>query len=511
MTPAMLLVLLASPFSAAASADPPKETGVIIVGAGMAGITAARQLQAAGVPYVVLEAQDRIGGRAIVDARFETPIDLGGAWVHGVETNPLTPWVHGAGRTLVPTDVDATHHVYLNGRFARAHELAVFSCILEVFEENLASAVSPSRSDIPPKALDEYVDGSAAGDHLPEEGACEEEVAALSVGDWTFDQLRELAALNVGPLESAVELSRNATPDAANFEAGQDSLILGGYGAFVADFAKPIAGAVQLNQRVKKIEYKDQGVTVTTDKGTWKGDRVLVTVSTGLLADKERGIAFSPELPSEKQEAIQHLPMGVLNKVIMQFDGENPKMRWPTDAGATLDDRWVLYGGDPANHEDDLAFVFRPGGSDIIIAFVGGDRAISWEKAEKGTPFTDAALNAVSDMCDCQARDALELKVETRWATSPISLGAYSAAVPSTTNWRAVLARPVADRVYFAGEATYNSQYNGSYAAAYSSALVASQAILESLCAQGGPQARPAYCIGGWPAAETSAPVKSKK
>ena len=98
--------------------------------------------------------------------------------------------------------------------------------------------------------------------------------------------------------------------------------------------------------------------------------------------------------------------------------------------------------------------------------------------------YAHTALAALSEMCGCDASAAIKDHVETHWASDPISLGAYSAALPGSTDWRAVLARPVADRLYFAGEATYNAQYNGSYAGAYSSGIVASLEILDSLRAQ---------------------------
>lgn len=489
-----------------ATCDKGVSADVIIVGAGMAGLTAARQLEAAGVSYVVVEAQNRIGGRAIVqEAGLEMPIDLGGAWVHGVETNPLTPYVRASGRVLVPTDVSGTHHLYLNHRYARPRELAAFSCILEHFEENLSASAHPDNGVADPSLVNEYLDSSAAREHVPGPEVCREELDELTDGDADYAQLRALAELNVGPLESAVELSANSTRDAADFEAGNDALILGGYGNFVESYGKTALPHTCLNTKVVKVQTSGSGVTVTAEKGAvFKGKKVLVTVSTGVLL--KGGITFDPPLPDDKQNALKQLPMGVLNKVILQFQagtvpGEPHKLPLQTDEGVSMDDRWVLYGGDPADPKDDLAFVFFPGKTNIVIAFAGGDRARAWEQ-EDNRPFVEATFKALDAMCGCNARTYLQgTPVTTHWASSPISFGAYSAANPSGTDWRAILAAPVDNRLYFAGEATYNSEYNGSYAAAYNSAIVAAGAMVEDFCGRGGAIGlKQNLCLGTWKA-----------
>lgn len=459
---------------------------VIIVGAGMAGLTAAKVLDRAGRSFVVLEALDRIGGRATADEEFATPIDLGGAWIHEISTNPLTPLVLGSGHQVVATDVDATHHIYFNGRFASEQERALFACIQHEFEQSLEEAAHPdARGKAPQDAVGLIPKGSAR-DHLPNaKQACDPEQKALQKikGAATFAQLLQLVELNAGPLESAVELEHNSVADAADFQAGDDRLIVGGFGGFVASYGAELLPKVRLNTKVVEIQHGQPLARVTTESGAVLHARtVLVTVSTGVLA--KRIIRFEPGLGAAKEKAIEQVPMGVLNKVIMGLDpSKDPGFRYPTDAGIDLSNRWVLYGGDLASPDDDMAFVFRPAGKDIVIGFVGGSRAEAFELAGNDG-LVDLAKRALADMCKCEVDPVIERVVTTKWASSEISYGAYSAATPTDdgVDYRAILGQPIGDTLFFAGEACYNTQYNGSFAAAYNSGLLNAQRILEQLC-----------------------------
>lgn len=110
---------------------------VIVVGAGMAGLTAGKTLKHAGRSFVILEATGRIGGRGRTDATtFSAPVDLGGAWIHNVKTNPLTPIILGSGYATQETDLDASH-LFFEDHFATPKELERFERIAWAFEESL--------------------------------------------------------------------------------------------------------------------------------------------------------------------------------------------------------------------------------------------------------------------------------------------------------------------------------------------------------------------------------------
>lgn len=435
---------------------------VIVVGAGMAGLTAGKNLLHAGRSFVILEATDRIGGRGRTDATtFSAPIDLGGAWIHDVRTNPLTPIITGSGYATQETDVDASRHLFFDHHFAGPEDQERFARITEAFEHSLEA--SPHRDD-------------AASNHLPEE-----EPAGLRAAPEgpAFEKLRELVALNSGPLESAVELQQSSALDAGAFLAGEDVLIERGYGTFVEEYGQEVLPQVRLRSPVTRIRRDPEGVTVETRQGELLSARmVLVTVSTGVLAAGK--IEFEPALPPAKLAALRGLPMGLLDKVILEFS--TPDV-FPRQDGAAVENAWLLYGGDLDRRDDDMAFVFRPMGSLIAIGFFGGQRAWELEKLPNHgrDRMIELALAAMSDMCRCDAGRALVKSRTTAWGADDWTLGAYSAALPGQAAMRQKLAEPIDHQLYFAGEACDYSTYNGSFAGAYNSALKSSYQMITCL------------------------------
>jgi monoamine oxidase len=438
---------------------------VIIVGAGMAGLTAGKNLLHAGRSFVILEATDRIGGRGRTDATtFSAPIDLGGAWIHNVRTNPLTPVVTGSGYATQETDVDASHHLFFNHHFAGPQDRERFESITKAFEESLEA--SEGHDD-------------AAANHLPQEEPGGRPVAP---GAPPFEKLRELVALSSGPLESAVELEESSSVDAGAFLAGEDVLIRRGYGTFVEEWGQEVLPEVRLSSPVTRIARdtrENGGVTVETKQGDrFSGRMVLVTVSTGVLAAGK--IQFQPELPAAKIAAIRGLPMGLLDKVILEFSSPDV---FPRQDGAPVENAWLLYGGDLDRRDDDMAFVFRPMGTLIAIGFFGGKQAWELEKLPNHghDRMIELALAAMSDMCSCDAGRALVKSRTTEWGADEWTLGAYSAALPGQAAMRQKLAEPIDHQLYFAGEACDYSTYNGSFAGAYNSAVKSSYQMITCL------------------------------
>ena len=441
---------------------------VIIVGAGMAGLTAGKNLLHAGRSFVILEATDRIGGRGRTDSTtFSAPIDLGGAWIHNVRTNPLTPVITGSGYATQETDVDAAHHLFFNHHFARPQDRERFERITKAFEESLEE--SQHHDD-------------AAANHLPHE---EPGGGPAVPGAPPFEKLRELVALNSGPLESAVELEESSSVDAGAFLAGEDVLITRGYGTFVQEYGEEVLPQVRLSSPVTRISRDPRGaldgggVTVETKQGDrFSGRMVLVTVSTGVLAAGK--IQFDPELPAAKVAAIRGLPMGLLDKVILEFSSPDV---FPRQDGAAVENAWLLYGGDLDRRDDGMAFVFRPMGTLIAIGFFGGKRAWELEKLPNHgrERMVELALAAMSDMCSCDAGRALVKSRTTEWGADEWTLGASSAALPGQAAMRQKLAEPIDHQLYFAGEACDFSTYNGSFAGAYNSAVKSSYQMITCL------------------------------
>ncbi len=557
----------ASPPPPVAPAAPPAATGpydVIVVGAGLSGLAAVRELRHLDprLKILVLEATDHVGGRGYAyKIASGTAIDLGGAWVHGVPTNPLTSIVDHLGFTRVKTDLSTPF--YTPEGIAPVEDRKALAEALEEFEERVQAGAlrtraaqldkeaargstlpqvhGPPKRSVSPIAAAKGVVGKVPAIAKPARapvehagGACQEHPTGDRASDYLpcrYEKYHDLIRGNAGPLESTAELESTSSVDVSEFAAGEDDLVVEGMGNAVEAFgrraleAKPDAAAVglHLGARVTSVRYGDAGVAVTAiEKGApkaYQARRVVVTVSTGVLQRRpeDGGIAFEPPLPDRKREAIEGLPMGVMNKIILEWDADV----LPDDVH---DNAWVLYQADTTDakkHKEVMAFALKPFGSKrIAIGFFGGDRAKRFEALcqrdvdeerfvpEDPTPrpcdaaAIDAAKDALRRMFPTAPFDGHGPRAYvTRWGLVRWTRGAYSAALPDRWMMREELSKPVPFptvlypqekatdrerhlRVFFAGEGCARWIYNGSFPGAYESGLAAARQITESLVAE---------------------------
>lgn len=548
---------------------------VIIVGAGIAGLSAAKELQHLNRSVLILEANNRIGGRAYVGyvGNDKIPIDYGGAWIHGIPTNPLTPLVDSMGFKRERTEFDLPY--FVNDRKASPQQKKAFDRAVEEYEEAVKLGAKSVEDQ---HAMTEFA-CSAFKNHVPVTKICHDlegtipfssrsrlddlchdpapspqefckradkdllvtsDVAERYVPDaMEFRDIIPLLAANAGPLESAAELSNTSAVDSAKFESGEDDLIDKGMGGFVKKLGEGLP--VCLNSPVTEIDYSGNRVKVSAGGRVYEGSYALVTVSVGVL--KKKKIAFKPELPKEKLDAIHDLQMGNMQKVIVPLK-EDIFSKEPRNS-------WILYEGDlskkalafakehklPLVNENRvvMGFVIKPLNKNIAIGFFGGDWATALESqcenkehgSGKSNPncddlsieITESALSNMSGEKSIDGDIQKDQIQVTRWSLDSTSYGAYSVAEPGSWYQRGVLAEPVEDttgtkRLFFAGEGTARAIYNGSYPGAYESGLKAARDInaamtglgfvtLRSAVSQEKPVEMPAETIGWKPAAQT--------
>ena len=289
--PATVHGALASGLRAAAEVLATAPPGpVVVVGAGVAGLGAGRDLVAAGRPVVVLEARDRIGGRVWSVDMGDAVVDLGGSWLHGLRDNPLTRITESLGIELVPTDYEDALLFDSNGAPVPWVRLGdQYEAVGELLDgsrstRSMAPAVEQLRSNF-------------SGDNR----RFLEYVLASEIDHWFAAGPEDLAFSGVHE---------------GSWSRGGDAVPRTSYRPIIDWLATDLD--VRSEQPVRKIQLSPQGVTVTSDQDEHRGGAVVVTVPLGVL--QAGTIQFQPALPTPKSAAINSLGMGVMDKVVLCFD-----------------------------------------------------------------------------------------------------------------------------------------------------------------------------------------------
>lgn len=332
---------------------------VAVLGAGVAGLAAARELHDAGYSVVVFEARDRIGGR-VATIRADTwpiPIELGASWVHDVAASDL------AG-TLSNLDINTAAFDYEN-------DTTLFTG--GITQESLDSATDDIESAI------ESVNGT------------ESDVSIAAAIAANAETINSLALNHIDEVELASEYGANADELSAWWgteegSRGDDLLVLGGYGGVADHLAEGLD--IRLGAAVRTVSWNDDGAELTFDNDeTFSCDRVVVSVPLGVLAAGD--ISFNPPLPDTHQNAIDTMRMGLLDKVWFVF----PEQFWSNES--------LIW-----NRIDEPGLPFREWynlapftGKPVLLALNGGRTARAW--AERSDDEVRAAsMNALQQFID---------------------------------------------------------------------------------------------------------------
>ncbi|MGZ8324459.1 MAG: flavin monoamine oxidase family protein [Rhodoplanes sp.] len=376
---------------------------------------------------VILEARPRLGGRAWTNSDDPTsPIDLGCGWLHSADRNPWREIAEGHGYAIDRTPPPWTRYSSTIG-FPLSEQNSFLEA-LRKFHERL-DTLSEGQRDVA--------------------GA----VFLAPLGRW--NDLIDAVSTYV----SGAELDRVSSRDLNRYnDSGVNWRVVEGYGAAIATHGSDLP--VVLDCAVRLIDHRARRLKLDTKNGAVTSDAAIITVPSSLIAEER--LLFAPELP-EKTEAAMGLPLGLADKLFLslsdadEFD-EDSRLFGRTDRSGTG------------------VYHFRPFGRPQIEAYFGGRLAAELERGGDSA-FLDFAIAELVGLLGSDFARRVKLLHLHRWGIDPFSRGSYSYALPGKADYRALLAAPVDNRLFFAGEACSPEDYSTAHGAYFTGVAAADRVI----------------------------------
>ncbi len=411
----------------------PREADIVVIGAGAAGIAAARRIMAANRKVIVVEAAGQIGGRCLTDtATFDVPFDRGARWMHNPDTNPMITLGRNAGLDVYPAPLG--QKIRIGRRNARAGET----------EEFLAALVRANR------AIDDASRGRT-------DVSCAS-VLPKDLGDWAGTVEFMLGANATGK-----DLKEISVIDKARAQERNAAIACRqGMGTLIAKLGEQIP--LSLSTPASRIAWSGRDVTVETPAGKIAARAVIVTVSSNVLT--AGNIKFTPDIPKRQLDAAAKLSLGSYDHIVLQLP-RNP-------LGLSHDDIIIEQSASTRT-----ALLFANMGSSALCSIdVAG--SFGRDLSAQGEPAMIAfAVEWLTKLFGSEATSAIRKSSATRWNAAPFALGAMSVAAPGGQPSRKILTEPIGC-MFLAGEATHETMW-GTVDGAWESGERAAEAALRKI------------------------------
>lgn len=418
---------------------------IIVIGAGVAGLAAAQELKKAKFDVTVLEARSRIGGRVWTDHEFVNfPLELGAEFVHG--DNAVTWNYLRAGKIKTEHDGDYSTQAYEHPKkgllsYRQVCKMPDYAKVFEIEEKHM-SQHDPKKD----MSLREWLNS------LNLAHAAREFALRFLAHQYLTDPER----IGIGDLAHEERVTHQGDNDFRILE-GQDHLI--------EVLAKGLE--ISLNSPVNKIVWTKKGVKVFVEgqKKAFSADKIIITVPLPLL---KKGLNFSPALPKEKLKAIQAIQMGPALKINLAFK----KRFWPKKFETFFSLGNISMWWSPSSSYKK--------GTPMLTGFVGGVQALALNEL----PEEVILIRAQEELCrlfrsEAPHKNFLKGKVVS-WINDPWAQGGYTFVPTGAYGAREILARPVNDVLFFAGEATVFESNPGTVHGAIGTGLRAAREVKKS-------------------------------
>jgi monoamine oxidase len=402
------------------------ETEVAVIGAGAAGIAAARRLTDAGVPCLLIEARDRLGGRAFTVEHNGVGVDLGCGWLHSAEGNPFVAIAEAQGRAL-DRSPPAWSRPALERNFPLADQRLYQQAMAGYFER--LSALAAGETDVPCSAA--FEPGNRWNGLI---GAV---VSYISGGDAS-----DVSALDFD----------NYAGTYVNWRVAE------GYGTVIAAHARGVPLA--LGAVVARIDHSGAMLRIETSRGTIAAKRAIVTLPTDVIAARPE--LFFPALPG-KTEAASGLPLGLADKLYLDLQ-----------SAGEFDPDTRVFGR--LDSKDTASYTVRPQGRPHIEAYFGDGLAAGLERGGVAA-FADFAVGQLVGVFGGDFAKRVSVLDMHLWRADPFARGSYSYARPGKVNCRKTLADAVDGRLFFAGEACSKLDFSTAHGAYLTGLEAARQAL----------------------------------
>jgi monoamine oxidase len=422
----------------------PRDADIVVIGAGAAGIAAARRIQAANRKVIVVEATGQVGGRCLTDTTsFDVPFDRGARWIHNPDTNPMIRLARAAG--------------------------------LEVYAAPLGQKIRIGRRNARPGETEEFLAALVRANRAIDEASRKADVACASVlpkdlGDWAGTVEFVLGANATGK-----DLKDVSTIDKARAQERTAAIACRqGLGTLVAKLGEQVP--LTLATPASRIGWSNRDVMVETKAGKIVARAAIITVSSNMLA--AGNIKFTPDLPKRHLDAAAKLSLGSFDHIALQLPG-NP-------LGLARDDIII----EQSNSTRTALLFANMGASSLCSIDVAGsfgrDLSAQGEKA-----MVAFAVEWLTKLFGSEVAAAVKKSSATRWDAAPFVQGAMSSAVPGGQGSRKILSEPIGC-MFLAGEATHETLW-GTVDGAWESGERAAEAALRRIGAlRDEPEAAPA-------------------
>lgn len=418
------------------------DVDVIVIGAGIAGLAAARALADLDYEVLVLEATDRIGGRLRTDHSLGAPFEIGAGWIHGPEDNPISDLASAVQATTFVTDDDSFQV------FDAAGAPIEHATIVEKYNE---------LTDIYQR-IDEAFDGDQSLERAIKK------IAPASLKDpilrWMHSAYTEFDT--GGPIEA---LSAYYFDEDEAFD-GEDVVIAEGYDSILTPLAEGLD--IRFNAVVTEVEYeKGDGALVTAGGKAYESSFVICTLPLGVLQAGD--VTFTPALPSATRKNIKRQAMGNVSKIAFKFD----EAFWPTETQyfglmSAQKGRWNYWLNYRTFSQENILL-------GLSVGNYAGEIEAKGEEAMKAD-----ALKALGEMFGREIPEPRQTLM-TRWSKNPYARGAYTySPVGIQPKNFTDLTKPIEDVILLAGEHT-TFEYHATTHGAYLSGLAAAAKIDDDL------------------------------